>query len=299
MQSTDIIQPVPLISPIATEGLKNSIPDAATGTNNASIEEGFPGITMQAPANGGLPPFGQDFNGLFYMVSSLNCFLQNGGYITFSQAVSDKIGGYPNGAILDYIDSTGAYSKVQSLIDNNTNNFVTTPSFIDGVNWKQLEVSLAAVNLTQVGDPIITLSNILGENEIWLEGAEVSKTTYSALYAVYGDTYGTAESEDNFVLPDFRGRVLWGAGSDDNFGYIEAGLPNITGTIQANCSSVTLDAKGAFQNSRIEGSTRPASSSGAGDWYINYSAANSNPIYGNSTTVQPPSVKVRVKTRFA
>lgn len=151
----------------------------------------------------------------------------------------------------------------------------------------------------EVGDPIITLSNTLGENEIWLEGAEVSKTTYSALYAVYGDTYGTAESEDNFVLPDFRGRVLWGAGSDDNFGYIEAGLPNITGTIQANCSSVTLGAYGAFQGSTMEGSTRPASSSGAGDWLINFSAANSNPIYGNSTTVQPPSVKVRVKTRFA
>lgn len=164
MQSTDIIQPLPLISPIATEGLKNSIPDAATGTNNASIEEGFPEITMQAPANGGLPPFGQDFNGLFYTVSSLNCFLQNGGYITFSQAVSDKIGGYPSGAILDYIDSTGSYSKVQSLIDNNTNNFVTTPSFIDGVNWKQLEVSTSALatlanvdlsNISETGQKVI------------------------------------------------------------------------------------------------------------------------------------------------
>ena len=163
MQSTDIIQPLPLISPIATDGLKNSIPDAATGTNNASIEEGFPQITMQAPADGGLPPFGQDFNGLFYTVSSLNYFLQNGGYITFNQSVSDKIGGYPSGAILDYIDSAGSYSKVQSLIDNNTNNFVTTPSFIDGVNWKRLEVSASALNSflnqNQITDCILSAPN--------------------------------------------------------------------------------------------------------------------------------------------
>lgn len=191
-----------------------------------------------------------------------------------------------------------------TTIQDPPNNILTFGTPVNAQNLNNIENGIenheTRITLLEgIGNPIPTLSNILGENEIWLEGAEVSKTTYSALYAVYGDTYGTAESEDNFVLPDFRGRVLWGAGSDDNFGYIEAGLPNITGTIQANCSSVTLDAKGAFQNSRIEGSTRPASSSGAGDWYINYSAANSNPIYGNSTTVQPPSVKVRVKTRFA
>lgn len=171
MQSTDIIQPLPLISPIATDGLKNSIPDAATGTNNASIEEGFPQITMKAPANGGLPPFGQDFNGLFYTISSLNCFLQNGGYITFNQSVSDKIGGYPSGAILDYIDSTGTYSKVQSLIDNNTNNFVTTPSFIDGVNWKQLEVSPSAFATLANVD----LSNLSEAGKKVFDGQWVSK----------------------------------------------------------------------------------------------------------------------------
>lgn len=295
MQSTDIIQPVPLISPIATEGLKNSIPDAATGTNNASIEEGFPQITMQAPANGGLPPFGQDFNGLFYMVSSLNCFLQNGGYITFSQAVSDKIGGYPNGAILDYIDSTGSYSKVQSLIDNNTNNFVTTPSFIDGVNWKRLEVSLAAVNLTQVGDPIITLSNTLGENEIWLEGAEVSRETYAQLFEIYGTTYGEGNGETTFNLPDFRNRAIWGA---SDFGYIEAGLPNITGTLADILTGENSSVSGCFTRDYFS-TGRYNGSSGQTASNFNLSLANSNPIYGSSTTVQPPAVKVRIKTRFA
>lgn len=188
-----------------------------------------------------------------------------------------------------------------TTIQDPPNNILTFGTPVNAQNLNNIENGIEnhetrITFLESIGNPIPTLSNILGENEIWLEGAEVSRETYAQLFEIYGTAYGEGDGETTFNLPDFRNRTLWGA---EDFGYIEAGLPNITGTIQANCSSVTLDAQGAFQNSRIEGSTRPASSSGAGDWYINYSAANSNPIYGNSTTVQPPSVKVRVKTRFA
>lgn len=154
----------------------------------------------------------------------------------------------------------------------------------------------SAAGTLEVGDPIITLSNILGENEIWLEGAEVSRETYAQLFEIYGTTYGEGNGETTFNLPDFRNRTIWGA---EDFGYIQAGLPNITGTITACRSSVNLFVTGAFQGSYTDGITMPASSTGAGDWKMTFSAANSSPIYGNSTTVQPPSVKVRVKTRFA
>ena len=140
MKSTDIIQPIPLSKPIAINGLKNSIPDSATGTNNASIEEGFPEITMKAPVDGGLPPWGQDFNGMFYTLSTLNCNIQNGGLVTFSAVVSNKIGGYPEGAILDYIDNNGSYSKVKSLIDDNTYDFTLNPSYI-GQYWEQIGIT--------------------------------------------------------------------------------------------------------------------------------------------------------------
>lgn len=237
MQSTDIIQPLPLISPIATDGLKNSIPDAATGTNNASIEEGFPQITMQAPANGGLPPFGQDFNGLFYTVSSLNCFLQNGGYITFSQAVSDKIGGYPSGAILDYIDSTGSYSKVQSLIDNNTNNFVTTPSFIDGVNWKQLEVSsLALATLANVD-----LSNLSEAGKKVFDGQWVSKQ--QELTKIVS---GSVEVDLSEYLPEdeYNYEIMLTFGAQNNSLTTQANML-ITSSIITNAGAYSYTAQGA------------------------------------------------------
>ena len=43
----------------------------------------------------------------------------------------------------------------------------------------------------------------------WLicDGATISKTTYSALFALVGHTYATDPGGGNFTLPDFRGRL--------------------------------------------------------------------------------------------
>lgn len=50
----------------------------------------------------------------------------------------------------------------------------------------------------------------------WLmcNGAEVSRTTYAALYAVIGNTYGTPSSNANFKLPDYREAAPVGAGQN-------------------------------------------------------------------------------------
>ena len=188
-----------------------------------------------------------------------------------------------------------------TTIQDPPNNILTFGTPVNAQNLNNIENGIEnhetrITFLESIGNPIPTLSNILAENEIWLEGAEVSRETYSNLFAIYGTTYGEGNGETTFNLPDFRNRTIWGA---EDFGYIQAGLPNITGSINAPRSSVSLYVGGAFQGSSIAGSTMPASSNGAGDWDITFSAANSSPIYGKSTTVQPPAVKVRIKTRFA
>lgn len=158
----------------------------------------------------------------------------------------------------------------------------------NGIEDHEIRISL----LEGIGNPIPTLSNILGENEIWLEGAEISRTTYAALFEIYGTTYGEGDGSTTFNLPDFRNRTLWGA---EDFGYIEAGLPNISGTIG---QIIGADASnGAFNNFQVSGDVNRGSQLGV--WFVNMDASRSSSIYGNSTTVQPPSVKVRVKTRFA
>lgn len=49
----------------------------------------------------------------------------------------------------------------------------------------------------------------------WLlcNGAAVSRTTYSALFAVCSTTYGVGDGSTTFNLPDMRGRVPIGAGT--------------------------------------------------------------------------------------
>ena len=108
------------------------------------------------------------------------------------------------------------------------------------------------------------------------------------MFAIYGTTYGAGDGVLTFNLPDFRNRTIWGS---DSFGYVEAGLPNITGTMtNAYRGSVT----GAFV---YDGQT----SDGGDDKitnHVKFDASKSNEIYGKSDTVQPPAVKVRVVTRY-
>lgn len=164
----------------------------------------------------------------------------------------------------------------------------------NGIEDHEIRISL----LEGIGNPIPTLSNILGENEIWLEGAEISRTTYAALFEIYGTTYGEGDGSTTFNLPDFRNRTLWGA---EDFGYIEAGLPNITGEVNIvnNANLVNPSQLGALTTVSVKQATQCASGSGLHNLELSINAQNSNSIYGNSSTVQPPSVKVRIKTRFA
>lgn len=154
-----------------------------------------------------------------------------------------------------------------------------------------------AKNITQIGNPIIILSGSLGDNEIWLEGAEVSKAAYSELYAVYGDTYGEPEDDNNFVLPDFRGRTIWGS-EDGTFGAVSAGLPNITGWFRLCGTEKTAITRGAFVAGSVnEGMYGQGHENGLNP-RVDFDASRANPIYGNSDTVQPPAIQVRVKMRY-
>ena len=145
-----------LTQPIATNGDKNSIPS----TNDESLglmsqSKGFPAICSERIADGGKAPRRADFNGAFFLLSQLHFFLQNGGTPTFRQDVSDAIGGYPEGAILWYKPAVGDVMIVRSEIQNNTYNFNTDPSYIDGLKWKVVTPTLGGNN-TWTGDTTFT-----------------------------------------------------------------------------------------------------------------------------------------------
>jgi microcystin-dependent protein len=162
------------------------------------------------------------------------------------------------------------------------------------VDWNEIQSLIDK----GIGKPQITLDSNLPSNCIWLEGATVSRTTYASLFAIYGTTYGAGDGSTTFVLPDFRNRAIWGA---NGFGYLSAGLPNITGSAgQLMPMDYTYSTSGgAIYTTESENLYGSLASGSKHRWqYLNFSASLSNSIYGNSSTVQPPAIKVRVYTKY-
>ena len=228
-------------------------------------------------------PWQEDMNALFYAITTQLAYLFQEGIPEYDAGTS-----YSAGALTKSSNTQGQLTIYKSLTDDNLGNPLTSESY-----WSIFQSeSAAGAAIYEIGLPQPTFSNTLLSNEIWLEGQTVSRTTYSKLFEIYGTTYGAGDGSTTFVLPDCRNRVLWGASS---FGYISAGLPDITGTIVLSEES-DGNPTGCFYTIRtvadgVDGKNGRFRTTG-------FAASRSNAIYGNSTTVQPPAIKCRVKTRF-
>ena len=161
----------------------------------ASLHDGFPPQTW--PIAGGCPPFGQDFNGIFYQLTAWAQWQSMGGPVPWDSAFSSAIGGYPNGAIVQSATTSGLWW--QSIADNNLSNPDT-----GGANWQGIGL----------GVPTGTVMPFIGSSAppgyLMANGQAVSRTTYAALFAVAGTTYGAGDGVTTFNVPDLRGRAPFG-----------------------------------------------------------------------------------------
>lgn len=170
-----------LAQPFAENGDKNAIPttnDPSTGL--ASLSLGLPPITSQRIQDGGKAPRRADVNGIMNLVSQQHYFFQNGGFYPFRADVSSAIGGYPLNALLLNIDSNGRVSFMQSLVANNTYNYVTNPEYIDGVHWRQLDIGVSKLPLL-----IHTWTDHLLNDIQWLRADTFSWQSGAVYVAVY------------------------------------------------------------------------------------------------------------------
>ena len=190
-----LITPPLLVNPIADLGDKDNIPLTSTGIvseNDPSQDIGFPTITSQPLGDGGLPPKRTSMNGLFNLVSAHDFFKQTGGFYTFNQALSNAIGGYPVDAILSAKDASGKIRLVQSLRQNNTDNFVSNPNFIDGaVSWRFItgnDVYMPCGHIFQ------SLDLTLHAGEVWTDGAQYPASAFPGLVAKFNEFGVSADS---------------------------------------------------------------------------------------------------------
>ena len=127
-------------------------------------------------------------------------------------------------------------------------------------------------------------------------GAAVSRKTYAKLFKAIGELWGAGDGSTTFNLPDSDGRVLQGATDVSKVGkYLEAGLPNITGTFAASyyVYRKVFDATGVFTEKISGGSDGNTDGHSMNNVGIAFSASNGNPIY-QGTTVQPPAIQILI-----
>lgn len=231
-----IEKPNVIAGPFARNGLKNNIPENPTGTYLASVDEGFPAITMQPLALGGTPPDGKDFNGIFNLMSQFYFAFQNGWWPTFDPEVSQAIGGYPQDSILWYLSpEDGRVRTLKSLIPNNTYDFNANPDYI-GTYWDDALVAQNGASL-----PILVkyVSDFQLNDMSWLNADTFTwhpGETYEQVYQhlsddMAGGTASTVTIEDitiNYILaadghricaPDQEEKIvsLYASAQDANF----------------------------------------------------------------------------------
>ena len=207
------------------------------------------------------------------------------------------------GTLTGDVDITGDLSVSGAITGNLAGNADTATNATNDANGSPIASTyLPAV----VGAVVAFAGSTTPQGWLLCDGSAVSRTDYAALYAVIGTTYGAGEGSTTFNLPNLVDKFVEGSATAGTVK--SAGLPNITGNVNmrggANVSlNTTGSGTGAVQSTTVdwtgahttweEGSANPAKTS-----TLSINASLSNPIYGNSTTVQPPALTMRYIIKY-
>lgn len=126
-------------------------------------------------------------------------------------------------------------------------------------------------------------------------GGEISRTTYSALFAVIGTTYGSGDGSTTFNLPNLTDRFLQGSTTSGTVK--NAGLPDITGSVLRVLRG-SYGAAGALSDGSPGTESVPTGAPNVNSTTINLNASLSSSIYGSSSTVQPPALTCLICIKY-
>ena len=167
------------------------------------------------------------------------------------------------------------------------------------INGVTTQLDIHDAHALPVGSYIQFAGSQAPEGFLVCNGGEISRTTYSALFAVIGTTYGSGDGSTTFNLPDLTDRFLQGSTSSGTTR--NAGLPNITGTVYPFGDGQLSRSSGAFKRDTTASYPTyalPGSGAHFGTFKIDFSASQSNSIYGNSATVQPPALTCLICIKY-
>ncbi len=188
-----------------------------------------------------------------------------------------------------YNDVTAIVGTTSSVTFTEASTTPTVAYLSDGTNTYEIEDSKARADIQAL------LSNIYPVGSMYM-----SRGSTCPLATLIPNSTWTLVSS---------GKALWTGNGTNGGTTINAGLPNITGTLEriVTCTSGASGTdvskgSGAFSGTPSVDVNKTAP--GSGKWWndtrnLSFNASNSNSIYGNSTTVQPPAYVVNVWERTA
>lgn len=188
-------------------------------------------------------------------------------------------------ALANYLNSTDVPNLEQLL-----NTLQSTTANKDLSNLSEA----AGQKLIPVGalimGPVPTMAGFLLCN-----GQAVSRTQYSALYALLGTSFGSGDGGTTFNLPDYRGCFLRGLGGDsaaDMYTKQPMGAPDITGTVGRTFAS---ENSGAFYTVNITSTSQGGSGGGV---LHGFSASRSNSAYGAAQEFRPVNFAINYFIKY-
>jgi hypothetical protein len=138
----------------------------STTVNAASFTDGFPPNTMTPEASGGLPFFGQDMNGILYMVSAYCANFAAGALSSYNSTLSAAVSGYPVGCVLVNANGNGVW--INQVSGNTTDPDTGGAGWLPAAGVGASTVVVAGSNVTltalQAALPYIAITGTLSAN---------------------------------------------------------------------------------------------------------------------------------------
>ena len=229
------------------------VPSQIGITNGAaSFTDGFPPLTRTPLGSGGVPPSGEDMNGILYMTTAHLALLCSGQPYKYDSGQATAIGGYDVGATLLRADGSGFWLNTLSgnTSDPETGGAGWVPGFNYGSTTVTATTGTATLSLAQVSKRVIIVNGALSGNTlavfpagiqgVWVVANDTSNSfTLTAQVAGGTNVVSIPQAGPNaptIVYSD--GTDLWNA-NVSTAGLAPINSPNLTGTPTAPTASAT------------------------------------------------------------
>ena len=256
------------------------IPDEA-GATDVDISKIFPAVFSIPISQGGKAIPRKTLNGILKLLGDWIYYAQNGGIASYSASFD-----YAVGRVVLYTDG-----NLYKCIQANSSTAPKVPT--DSAYWTKIPTLSDFDEISfKTGDIKIHTTSTVPNGWLLCNGAGVSRTTFSNLFAEIGTTYGTGNGSTTFNIPDLRDRYIIGANTNALGAYISEQLPNIQGSIDyISAHAKNADGYGAMYyylptgnalTSKTDSYNIPANPA--------IDASRSNAIYTNGGHVYPASI---------